>query len=80
MNKKELQKIVSEVEAEDSIFSDKSALDTFGTSKIIGRDDKTRELVRMFLGYRKGLVVPFVSVYGRSGVANLLWFGLYAII
>ena len=52
---------------EDSVFSDKSALDTFGASRIIGRDEKAVELVRVLLGYRKGLAVPFVSVYGRSG-------------
>ena len=59
--------MVSEIEQEGSMFSDKSALDTFGSSRIIGRDDKTQELVRILLGYKKGLVVPFVSVYGRSG-------------
>ncbi len=67
MNKRELRKIVSEIEQEGSIFSNKSALDTFGVSKIIGRNDKARDLVRLFLGYKQGLVVPFVSVYGRSG-------------
>ncbi len=67
MNKKDLQRIVSEVEQENSLFSKKSSLDTFSTSRIIGRDAQTRELVKMFLGYRQGLVVPFVSVYGRSG-------------
>ena len=59
--------MVSEIEREGSVFSDKSALDTSGTSRIIGRDDQTQELVRMLLGYKKGLVIPFVSVYGRSG-------------
>ena len=67
MNKKELDRMIAGMEQEDSVFSDKSALDTFGASRIIGRDEKTRELVRVLLGYRKGLVVPFVSVYGRSG-------------
>jgi len=67
LNKKELLKIVSEVENENSLFSNKSSLDTFTTSKIIGRNDKTKDLVKMLLGYQQGLVVPFVSVYGRSG-------------
>jgi len=67
LNKKDLQKIISEIEKEGSLFSNKSSLDTFTTSKIIGRDEKTRELVKLFLGYRQKFVVPFVSVYGRSG-------------
>ena len=67
MNKKELDKMIAGMEQEDSVFSDKSALDTFGVSRIIGRDEKVRELVSVLLGYRKGLAVPFVSVYGRSG-------------
>src|SRR5215210_6967125 len=28
---------------------------------------KAKELIRFLLGYKQGLVVPFVSVYGRSG-------------
>jgi len=36
-------------------------------SQIIGRESKAKELVRFLLGYKKGLAVPFVSVYGRSG-------------
>jgi len=36
-------------------------------SKIIGRETQAKELIRFLLGYKQGLVVPFVSVYGRSG-------------
>jgi cell division control protein 6 len=36
-------------------------------SQIIGREKRAKELVRFLLGYKHGLVVPFVSVYGRSG-------------
>jgi adenylylsulfate kinase-like enzyme len=36
-------------------------------SKILGRESQMVELVRYLLGYRYGRVVPFVSVYGRSG-------------
>jgi cell division control protein 6 len=58
-----------EVEGEDSaIFSSKSHFDTLGSlSEIIGREDKAKELIRFLLAYRKGHVVPFVSVYGKSG-------------
>jgi cell division control protein 6 len=36
-------------------------------SQIIERERKAKELIRFLLGYKHGLVVPFVSVYGRSG-------------
>lgn len=68
LDKKELQRIISDVEKENEIFSNKSALDNLlFADNIIGRKDEAKALVRLFLGYRKGLVVPFVSVYGRSG-------------
>lgn len=57
-----------EIEKENRLFSKKAYLDTLVfPSKIIGRQDKAKELVRMFLGYKQGFVVPFISVYGRSG-------------
>lgn len=68
MKKKDIQKIISEVEKENSIFSKKANLETLSfPPKIIGRQDKAKELVRMLLSYRQGFVVPYVSVYGRSG-------------
>ncbi len=36
-------------------------------SGIIGREDKAKEIARFLLAYRKGIVIPFISVYGRSG-------------
>jgi cell division control protein 6 len=49
------------------IFKDKSQLDTLiYPSKIIGREGKIREFLE-FLAYKKGHVVPLISVYGRSG-------------
>lgn len=36
-------------------------------SQVIGREDKAKELVRFLAGYKQGLVVPFISVFGRSG-------------
>jgi archaeal cell division control protein 6 len=35
--------------------------------KIVGREDKAKEIARYLLSYRKGHAVPFISVYGRSG-------------
>jgi len=68
MNKKELKIIIEQIEKEYTLFSEKAYLETLSfPSKIIARQDKAKELIRMFLGYKQGLVVPFISVYGRSG-------------
>jgi cell division control protein 6 len=50
------------------LFANKTFLDNLTLrSEIIGRESKVKELIHFFLGYKIGLVVPFVSVYGRSG-------------
>ncbi|MDQ3903004.1 MAG: AAA family ATPase [Thermoproteota archaeon] len=68
MDKQELQRISKEVEKENTVFANKALLDNLTLpSKIIGRENKAKELVRLLLGYKRGLVVPFVSVFGRSG-------------
>ncbi|KFM20007.1 ORC1-type DNA replication protein [Marine Group I thaumarchaeote SCGC AAA799-P11] len=68
MNKKSLKRRVSDVQKQNSLFSDKSYLDNLSIpSDIIGRESQTRKLVEHLLGFQKGLVVPMVSVYGRSG-------------
>ncbi|NHH96808.1 hypothetical protein DYY66_2184 [Candidatus Nitrosotalea sp. FS] len=60
--------IVSKVERENLIFANKRALDALSfPMKIIGREEQTEKIVRFLLGYRYGHVVPFISVYGRSG-------------
>jgi archaeal cell division control protein 6 len=56
------------VEKENLLFANKAFLDNLTLpSQIIGRERKAKELVRFLLGYKQGFVVPFVSVYGRSG-------------
>jgi cell division control protein 6 len=68
MEKKDIQKMISEIEKENSLFSKKANLDTLSfPPKIIGRQDKAKELIRLLLSHRQGFVVPYVSVYGRSG-------------
>lgn len=68
MDKQDLKRISAEVEKENVHFANKTFLDNLTLpSKIIGREKKAKELVRFLLGYKQGLVVPFVSVYGRSG-------------
>jgi archaeal cell division control protein 6 len=68
VDKEVLKRISAEVEKENLLFADKAFLDNLTLpSQIIGREKKAKELVRFLLGYKHGLVVPFVSVYGRSG-------------
>jgi len=68
VDKQDLKRISAEIEKENVHFANKTFLDNLTLpSKIIGREKKAKELVRFLLGYKQGLVVPFVSVYGRSG-------------
>ncbi len=68
MNKQKLQKIVIDVRKQNSVFSNKSYLDNLTVPKsIIGRKDESKQLVNYLLSYERGLVVPLISVYGRSG-------------
>src|SRR3712207_9264229 len=68
VDKQDLKRISAEVEKESLLFVNKIFLDNLTLpSQIIGREKKAKELVRFLLGYKHGLVVPFISVYGRSG-------------
>ena len=68
MDKQDFKRIFAEVEKENLLFANKSFLDNLTLpSKIIGRERKAKELIGYLIGYKQGLVVPFVSVYGRSG-------------
>src|SRR5918992_470111 len=68
VDKQNLKRISAEVEKENLLFANKAFLDNLTLpSQIIGREKRAKELVRFLLGYKHGLVVPFVSVYGRSG-------------
>jgi archaeal cell division control protein 6 len=63
-----LDGIVMQVEQQDKFFNNKACLDTLSYPKeIIGRQREAKELVEHLLGYKKGFVVPLVSVYGKSG-------------
>jgi archaeal cell division control protein 6 len=68
VDKQDLKRISAELEKENVLFANKTYLDNLTLpSKILGRERETKELVRFLLGYKQGLVVPFISVYGRSG-------------
>ena len=66
--KKTIADMIAKIETENLIFANKKALDPLRLpTKILGREKETEKLVRFLLGYRQGFVVPFISVYGRSG-------------
>lgn len=63
-----LSEIVAKIDKENAIFAKKSALDSLSLPlKILGREKQMEQIARFLLGYKYGHVVPFVSVYGRSG-------------
>jgi archaeal cell division control protein 6 len=65
---KGISEIIAKIEQENLIFANKKALDYLSSpSKILGREEQMEKLVRFLLGYRYNHVVPFISVYGRSG-------------
>ncbi len=68
MDRLDLTRISGEVERESELFANRTLLDSLTLpSQIMGRENKAKELLRFLLGYKQGLVVPFVSVFGRSG-------------
>ncbi len=63
-----MKKIIGDVRKQNSIFSNKSFLDNLSTpTSIVGRKSESKELVNFLLSHEKGLVVPLISIYGRSG-------------
>jgi hypothetical protein len=60
VDKQDLKRLSAEVEMENLLFANKKFLDNLTLpSKIVGRERKAKELVRLLLGYKHGLVVPF---------------------
>ena len=68
LNVEKISEIRSLIEESHSVFADSRFLDSlFLPSEIIGREKESKELLKFLLGLDNGLLVPFVSVYGRSG-------------
>lgn len=68
LTRKKISQIRKKIEEKNSVFSEKRYLDSmFLPSKIIGREVESEKLVSYVLSLKDGFVVPFVSVYGRSG-------------
>ena len=73
MDATELNSIIAKVDKEHALFSKKSVLNTLSATlpeNIVGRTEQTVQLVRHLLGYKKKLVVPLISIYGRSGTGK----------
>lgn len=69
MDSRTIETIISKIEKENEIFSNKGSLDSlsYNPKKIIGRHEESEQLLRYLMGYKKGYLVPLVSIYGRSG-------------
>ena len=70
MDKSELRKIVKKVKHDNQIFKQKSKLASLSNeipTSLVGRGKQTKQLVRYLMSYEEGMVVPLVSVFGRSG-------------
>ena len=63
-----LKKIITKIDQEEELFSDKSYFDSLiFPSKIIGREEEAQKVMKYLLSFKEGFVVPLISVYGRSG-------------
>jgi cell division control protein 6 len=68
LTRKRISEIRKKIEQKNSVFAEKRFLDSMILpSKIIGRDVETESLLGHVISLRDGFVVPFISVYGRSG-------------
>lgn len=68
LTKNMISEIRKKIEQKNSVFAEKRYLDSMVMpSKIIGREEQTEKLVSHIMSLEDGFVVPFVSVYGRSG-------------
>lgn len=68
LDSKIIKSIRKSLEKQNSVFLEKKYLDSlYLPSKIIGRKEQAVQLIRHIESLRQGLMVPVISVYGRSG-------------
>lgn len=68
LSRKKIADIRKKIEKKNSVFAQKRYLDSMILpSKIIGREAETEKLISSIMSLKDGFIVPFVSVYGRSG-------------
>lgn len=71
LDSKKIAEIRKKVQKQNSIFKDKRYLDSlFLPSKIIGREKQAEQLIQYINSLKQGLLVPVISVYGRSGTGK----------
>lgn len=70
MDKYDLKEIITKVQKENEIFKEKSKLASLSNEipeKLVGRNKETTQLVRYLISFENDMIVPLISVFGRSG-------------
>jgi len=68
LTSEKIAELRQKIQKQSSAFKDKRYLDSLILpSKIIGREKQAEQLIRYLDSLSQGLVVPLISVYGRSG-------------
>ena len=68
LSKEKIDSLRRKIEKKNSVFKDKRCLDSlFLLSNIIGREKQVEQLLQYIDSLKQGLLVPVISVYGRSG-------------
>jgi len=68
VSSEKVQKILSKLKQQNSIFKDKSLFDPLmSPQNVIDRDDKIEEILKYLADYGQKFVEPLISVHGRSG-------------
>ena len=70
MNNYDLNKIIKQVRIENQAFKDKSKLASLSNeipTNLVGRRKESTSLVRYLMSFENDMIVPLVSVFGRSG-------------
>jgi len=71
LSKEKIASLRKKIERKNSIFKDKKYLDSlFLPSKILGRQKQAEQLIQYIDSLKEGLLVPVISVYGRSGAGK----------
>jgi len=71
LSKEKIALLRKKIERKNSVFKDKKYLDSlFLPSKILGRQKQAEQLIQYIDSLKEGLLVPVISVYGRSGAGK----------
>ena len=70
MNNYDLNKIIKQIRIENQAFKDKSKLASLSNeipTNLVGRRKESTSLVRYLMSFENDMIVPLVSIFGRSG-------------